>query len=204
MIKKICSLLFVLSIFSSSFATNDGDILAKIAAANKQTTSIESTFKQTRTNAAKVKTNMTGKLYYKNTKQLSMLYSQPASDKFLISGGIMLVKTGTKSMQYTLSKSPVMNKLANYLLKAFAGQVVEIAQSNNASYTISDDGKNYVIKLTAKKSAAQGFAKITLKYRKSDCVLVYMENEEFNHLTNTYELNGVKRNVSISQSVFAK
>lgn len=204
MMKKIWMLILVTSACFSLSATNDGDILARIASANKQTTSVESTFKQTRTNAAKVKVSMSGKLYYKNTRQLSMLYSQPATDKFIISNGLMYVKTGAKSTQYTLSKSPVMNKLADYLLKAFAGQVNEIAKINNANCSVTDDGKNYVIKLTAKKTAAQGFSKITLKYRKSDCVLIYMENEEFNHLINTYELTGVKRNVTVSNSVFVK
>lgn len=197
-------LLLAISASFSLSAANEAEILAKIASSNKQTTSIEGAFKQTRTNAAKVKVTMSGKLYYKNTRQLSMLYSQPATDKFIISNGVMYMKTGSKTTQYTLSKSPAMNKLADYLLKAFAGQVSEIAKANNADCSVSDDGKNYVVKLSAKKTAAQGFAKITLKYRKSDCALVYMENEEFNHLVNTYELTGIKRNVSVSNNVFAK
>ncbi len=182
----------------------NADILSKISQAGKQRSSIESPFVQSRTTAAKIKTNLEGRLYFKNPGQLAMIYSQPATERVILNGNSLHITTNGKKANYDLSKNPTMRKLANFLCQAMTGQVENIATANNANYNISDDGKNYMVTLTAKKTAAQGFSKITLYYRKSDCVLVKMETVEFNKMVNSYELNGVKTNGSISKSVFEK
>lgn len=201
--KKIV-LFFTVFCLMATVNAGNGDILAKISQAGKQRSSIESPFVQSRTTAAKVKTNLEGTLYFKNPGQLSMIYSQPATERVILNGNSLHITTNGKKANYDLSKNPTMRKLANFLCQSMTGQVENIATANNANYNISDDGKNYMVTLTAKKTAAQGFSKITLYYRKSDCVLVKMETVEFNKMVNTYELKGVKTNGTINKSVFEK
>lgn len=201
--KKIVLFFIVFCYFITANAGNDG-ILAKISQAGKQRTSIESPFVQSRTTAAKVKTSLEGTLYFKNPGQLAMIYSRPTTERVILNGNSLHITTNGKKANYDLGKNPTMRKLANFLCQAMTGQVENIATANNANYSISDDGKNYVITLTAKKTAVQGFSKITLCYRKSDCVLVKMETIEFNKMVNNYELKSVKTNGSISKSIFEK
>lgn len=187
--KKTISFLMIFFLVISLFAGNDNDILNKISAAGKKHTSVESKFTHIRTNAAKVKVEMNGYLTFKAPGQLKMTYTKPATDRFVLDGNKMQVIANGKEVKYDLTKNAPMKKLANFLCQAFTGQVESIATANNANYSIKDDGKYYVVTLTAKKKAAQGFARIVLSYKKTDCALMKMEMEEFNHLINSYELH---------------
>lgn len=187
--KRIISFLLIICFAAPIFAGNDSEILNKISAAGKKRTTVESKFTHIRTNAAKVKTEMNGDLTFKAPGTFKMIYTKPATDRFLLEGNKMKVIANGKEMNYDLSKNASMKKLATFLCQAMTGQVESIAAANNASYSIKDDGKFYVVTLTAKKKAAQGFARIELSYKKSDYALMKMEMEEFNHLINRYELN---------------
>ena len=115
----------------------------------------------------------------------------------------MLLVAKGKNQKFNLPKSPSMQKLASFLLDALGGKVRNIANSNNASYTVSEEGNTYVVEMTARKKAAKGYSYIKLVYRQSDGVMTFMETREFSGVSNTYTLTDIRRNSSIDKSVYS-
>lgn len=186
-----------------AFADNSETILDKIENCGKKNTTITGSLAQVRTTAAKAKINMSGTLYFTASNMFSILYSDPAGNKTVINNQSMLLVAKGKNQKFNLPKSPSMQKLASFLLDAMGGKVRNIANSNNASYTVSEEGNTYVVEMTARKKAAKGYSYIKLVYRQSDGVMTFMETREFSGVSNTYTLTDICRNSSIDKSVYS-
>ncbi|MCQ2148282.1 MAG: outer-membrane lipoprotein carrier protein LolA [Bacteroidales bacterium] len=196
----ICAAALLLSV--CAFAAEPQEILSKIEKTNSTYTSVKGGFTQTKILATKARKTLKGDFYISGKDNLAMIYSEPATDRVIVSGAKLYLNRNAKPSQFDLTKSAAMASLANSLLYAVKGKVVDLASTNKADYTVMEDTKYYTINVTAKTQAARGYARITLKYRKSDCVLEVMEMEEFNHTVDVYQMDSITKNASIDASVF--
>ena len=76
------------------------------------------------------------------------------------------------------------------------------AAAINQLADLMEAGGNYVVTLTARKKASKGYSKITLKYRKSDCLITGLSLEEFSGAVNTYVLSSLRTGETIPPAVF--
>ena len=187
--------------FSNIQAQGDKS-LDKIETVGKKHVSITGSLVQVRTTAAKAKIDMAGTLYYTDKNQFAINYATPAGNRTVINGQGMLLIAKGKNQKFNLQKNPPMQKLANFLIDAMAGRVREIATSNNADYTVKENGGNYVVEMTARKKAAKGFSSIRLVHRQSDCVMVEMETVDFSGVSNLYKMTDIKVNTAVDAAVF--
>lgn len=168
-------------------------MLDKIEKANAKVTSIESNFEETKVLVNKKRIPMAGVLTYKAPDYMQKAYTQPEGDLFLIQNGMLTMRSQGKEKKYDLAKVPMMNSLANLLLKAMSGQIRSLAAENNTSdYTVMDDGKDYIVRFEAKEKAAVGYSNITFHYRKTDCLLVQLDMVEFSGMASIYLLKDIK------------
>ena len=187
----------------SSYAIDKDFTLMKIESTNLKYKTIQAKFDQKRTLPSKATAMRAGDFYYSAPDKMSMLFTEPATDKFIISDGKMLnILNGKPAQRFDLAKAPAMASFADCLLKSMSGEVRKVAEANNAEIEVSDDAKFYVVTLTAKTKAVKGFSKMVLKYRKTDCVLVEMEMEEFNKMVNLYVLKDISKDTAIDNSVY--
>lgn len=178
-------------------------LTAKIEQSNASVKNIESKFSQTKTlKVSGKKIESEGTLYYTSDGKLAMRYSKPVGELMIVSGNKFFMNKGGKSMTFDTSKNALMGSLAATLLNSFKGNPSQVAKDNNADLTVSETSEFYVVTLTAQPDSHRGYSKITINYRKSDCVIVNMTMVELTGITTTYELKEIKKNTSFPQDVF--
>ena len=206
MIKKTLAILFatlIATLGANNIQAQNGEkILDKIESIGKKHNTITGDLTQVRTTAAKSKIDMSGSLNYTDQSQFAINYSTPKGNRTVINGQNMLLIAKGKTQKFNLPKSPSMQKLANFLLDAMGGKVRNIANSNNADYSVSEADGNYVVEMMARKKAAKGYASIRLVYRQSDCIMIEMETVEFSGVANLYKMSSIKVNGSIDNTAF--
>ncbi|MCQ2116277.1 MAG: outer-membrane lipoprotein carrier protein LolA [Bacteroidales bacterium] len=200
--KKILSLVAGFFCGISAFAADPSAILAKIENANAGYQTLTCKIDQIRTLPNKSQVNMACDFYFRNSDKLAMIYTEPATDRLIINGNSLYLNRGGKASKFSLDKSAAVGSLATSLLNAITGHIQNVADANNADYTVVEDSKFYIVTVAAKQKAPKGYAKITLYYRKSDCLLETMKMEEFTRVTNVYKMNSFAKNVSVDDSVF--
>lgn len=196
----LCAAALLLSV--CAFAAEPQEILSKIEKTNSTYTSLKGGFTQTKVLPTKARKNLKGDFYFSASDNLALIYTEPATDRVIISGGKLYLNRNAKASQYELAKSAAVAGLANSLLYAVRGKAKDLAEANKADITVLQDTKYYTVTISAKTQAARGYARITLKYRVSDCVLEVLEMEEFNHTVDVYQMNSITKNQSVDASVF--
>lgn len=201
MMKKILMLLMSALVATSAWAAGDDATLEKIESANKKINTLQANFSHIKC-LNKKETKREGTLYFAVDK-LSMVFSQPAADRFVIANGSMMVKDGKKGVKkYDLSKVKTMKSLSDCLLWAMHGEVRKIAKANDAEIAITENGNSYIITLTAKKKQVKGYTKIVIEYIKKNGAIQRMVMEDAAHTVNTYELSGSKPNATLPSDCF--
>lgn len=189
------------STYSAQVASSD--LIAKIEKSNASLKNIESKFSQTKTlKVSGRKIESAGTLYYSSEGNLTMRYSQPVGELMVVNGNKFFMNKGGKSMTFDTSKNALMGSLAGTLLNSFKGQPSQVAKDNDAKLEVTETSDCYVVTLTAQGVAHRGYSKITINYRKSDCLILKMTMVETTGITTTYELKEIKKNTSIPQDVF--
>lgn len=199
--KKIFSIAFLLCSFCALHAQTNDAILAAIEKTNATYTSLTSDFTHTKVLATRAKRTMSGKQYYSDSK-VAMHYTQPEGDRFVINGNTLYLNRSGKVQVFDLAKVAMMRGLSNSIMFAVKGQVRKIAEENDADMKVLDNGTHYIVSMTAKTSSAKGYARTSITYRKSDCVLVKLELEEFSHVINSFSFDNIVRNKAIDDSVY--
>lgn len=179
-------------------------ILTKVKSANAAVKTIESSFTQSRTIKAAGRTiKSSGTLYYDVTGKMSMFYDAPSSDLLVINGTSFYMKRGGRGSTFDTSKNTLMRDLSSTLLNCLGGKVQEVADANNASVWAEEVSGTYLVTLKARKVATKGYSRIVLTYRKSDCLLVKMQMDEFGGISTIYSMSGIKTGSGVSADKFA-
>ena len=204
--KVLFAIAFLLGIGSFGAVAADQDIYDKIEKANASKKDMQGHFDHTRFIKASGKTiKMEGILYFTATDKLGMHYTTPVGDKLVINGKNMFIRNSQMpdGRLFDTAANPVMAGLANTLLNCIRGRVRTVAADNAATLTLKDDGRNYVITGTSGKKNPRGYSKITVTYRKSDCILIKMVTENEAGITNTYDISDILTAVTNKPEVFA-
>ena len=172
-------------------AASESEILDKIEKANAALPAAQSHFDQSRFIKASGKTiNMEGAMYFVPPEKLRMQYSSPATDLTVINGKMMYIRRDVGNA-FDCSKTPAMGVLRNSLLYSIRGMMRDVAKENDGALTVTEEAKNYIVTVSARKKAARGYSRISVTYRKSDCLPVVLVMEEFSGTVNTYTMSDI-------------
>lgn len=186
---------FVALLAGVALCNAQNDALAFIAKKNAQVSSLESSFKHTRTMKTSGKVTVSsGKLYYVAPDNLSMLYDAPSTDYLVIKGDTMDLRRGDRESSFNTAKNPLMAQLRNVLLLCVSGKVKEAADSNDAEISVESAPGFHVVTLTSRTKSSRGYSKVVLKYSKTSGILSEMETTEMPQIVNLYQMSGIKVN----------
>lgn len=198
--KKILTLC-LLSLMTVFAARAEG-VLDKIAAANASLKTMEAGFAQTKTIKASGKTtSFTGTMYYSAPDKLTMAYDQD-SEGLVINGTKLYIRRGGKTNKGDTRHNKQMEQLSETLFSCMKGDLQKVADDNNADISVKTVKDTYEVTIKARKKASKGFSCITLRYRKSDCLILSMRLEEFSGVTNEYTMTSSKVGESIPATRF--
>ena len=135
---------------------------------------------------------MEGAMYFTSPEKLRMQYTTPATDLVVINGKTMYIRRGSEyGNVFDTAKTPSMGILRNSLLYSIRGRMRDVAAENKADISVVEEAKNYIVTVSAKAKAPRGYSRITVTYRKSDCLPVVLVMEEFSGTVNTYTLSDI-------------
>lgn len=192
--------------FSSSAdlrAADDDAILNKIASKNAGYKTMEYKFDHVKTTATKVQVTMHGTSYYTASDKFALIYTDPATERFIINGTKLYMNRSGKVQNIDITKVASMKMMSTCVLCGVSGRISDILKAADYDCKVEETKDAYVVTLTAKQKAAKGYARILLSYRKSDCVCSLLEMEEFNHVVNTYTMLDGKVNGKVEDSVYS-
>ena len=163
-------------------------MLFSITAFAQQT--FDTDFTQTKTMKVSGKTtNKVGHIIFDGNDQLSMIYSEPEGEYFIIEGNTVKMNLDGKKAELDAEKVKMVKLQRATLLNCLSGNWEQAAIDNNAETSITEDKSTRIISINAKgKVPKGGYKSVELTYRVSDGVLTKMILEEAVGIINTYEI----------------
>lgn len=134
-------------------------------------------------------TNKVGHLIFDGNDQLSMIYSEPKGEYFIIEGNMVKINLDGKKADLDAEKVKMVQLQRATLLNCLAGNWEKAAEDNNADLTITEKGGFKTVSIVAKgKVPRGGYTSVELTYRLSDGMMTKMILEEAIGIINTYEI----------------
>lgn len=134
-------------------------------------------------------TTLHGHITFDGKDQLSMIYSDPEGDYFIIEGSMVKINLLKKKAELNASKVKAVQLQRSTLLNCLAGQWEQAAIDNNAETTVTEkDGFRNILIQAKGKVPRGGYSSVDLTYRISDGLVVKMILEEAGGVVNTYEI----------------
>ena len=163
-------------------------MLFSISAFAQQT--FDTDFTQTKTLKVSGKTtDKAGHLIFDGNDHLSMIYSEPEGDYFIIEGNQMKINMDGKKADLDADKAKMVKLQRATLLNCLSGNWEQAAEDNNADLTVTEENgfRNVLIKAKGKVPRG-GYSSVELTYRLSDGMMINMVLEEAIGVINTYEI----------------
>ena len=134
-------------------------------------------------------TDKAGHITFDGNDQLSMTYTTPKGDYFIIDGNKVKINLDGKKADLDAEKVKMVQLQRATLLNCLSGNWEQAAADNNADLTVTEEKgfRNILIKAKGKVPRG-GYASVELTYRLSDNMLTKMVLEEAVGVINTYEL----------------
>ena len=130
-----------------------------------------------------------GHILFDGKDNLSMTYTTPEGDYFIIEGNKVKINMDGKKADLDAEKVKMVKLQRATLLNCLSGNWEQAAADNNADLTIKEEKGHKTISIVAKgKVAKGGYKSVELTYRTSDNELIKMVLEEAIGIINTYEL----------------
>lgn len=163
-------------------------LLSYMTASSQHTYDID--FTQTKVmKVSKKTTNKVGHLVFDGKDRLTMNYSEPKGEYFIIEGNLVKVNLDGKKAEIDANKVKLVQLQRSTLLNCLSGNYEQAAIDNHAEKEITYKGDFMIVTLTVKgKVPKGGYSSVVLTYRKSDGLLTRMVLEEAVGAINTYEL----------------
>ena len=134
-------------------------------------------------------TDKAGHITFDGNDQLTMTYTQPEGEYFIIEGNMVKINMDGKKAELDAEKVKMVQLQRATLLNCLSGNWEQAAADNNADLTIKEEKGHKTVSIVAKgKVAKGGYKSVELTYRTSDNVLTKMVLEEAIGIINTYEL----------------
>ena len=163
-------------------------VLFSVSAFAQQTFDTE--FTQTKLMKVSGKTTeKIGHLIFDGNDNLSMIYSEPEGEYFIIEGDQVKINMDGKKADLDANKVKMVKLQRATLLNCLSGNWEQAAVDNNADSTVTEDKefRNILIKARGKVPRG-GYSSVDLTYRLSDGMMVKMVLEEAIGIINTYEI----------------
>ena len=134
-------------------------------------------------------TEKVGHLVFDGNDHLSMIYSEPEGEYFIIEGNMVKINLDGKKADLDAEKVKTVKLQRATLLNCLSGNWEQAAEDNNAELTVTEDKgfRNVLIKAKGKVPRG-GYSSVELTYRLSDGVMIKMVLEEGIGIINTYEI----------------
>ncbi len=134
-------------------------------------------------------TEKVGHLVFDGNDHLSMIYSEPEGEYFIIEGNMVKINLDGKKADLDAAKVKTVKLQRATLLNCLSGNWEQAAEDNNAELTVTEDKgfRNVLIKAKGKVPRG-GYSSVELTYRLSDGVMIKMVLEEGIGIINTYEI----------------
>ena len=134
-------------------------------------------------------THKAGHLVFDGKNQLSMIYSEPEGEYFIVEGSKVKMNLNGKKAELDADKVKLVKLQRATLLNCIAGNWEQAAIDNNAETTVEEAGGYRHVLIQAKgKVPRGGYNSVDLTYRLKDGLLVKMILEEAIGVINTYEM----------------
>lgn len=131
----------------------------------------------------------TGHIIFDGNDHLSMTYTEPEGEYFIIEGNMVRINMDGKKADLDAEKVKTVELQRATLLNCLSGNWEQAAIDNNAETTISEENGLKTISIVANgKVPKGGYKSVVLTYRVSDGMMIKMVLEEAVGSINTYEL----------------
>ena len=134
-------------------------------------------------------TDKAGHLVFDGNDHLSMIYSKPEGEYFIIEGNQVKINLDGKKADLDAEKVKIVKLQRATLLNCLSGNWEQAAVDNNAELTVTEENgfRNVLIKAKGKIPKG-GYKSVELTYRLSDGKIIKMVLEEAIGVINTYEI----------------
>ena len=147
-------------------------------------------FTQTRVMKVSGKTTeKAGHLTFDGNDQLTMTYTQPKGEYFIIEGNMVKINMDGKKAELDAEKAKMVQLQRATLLNCLSENWEQAAEDNNADLTVTEKNGIKTVSIVARgKVPRGGYNSVELTYRLSDGVMTKMVLEEAIGIINTYEI----------------
>ncbi len=151
---------------------------------------IETDFTQTKVIKLSGKTTLkAGHLVFDGKDHLTMNYSEPKGEYFIIDGNLIKINLNGSNITLDAEKKEKVKLQRATLLNCLSNNWEQAAADNEADLSITEkDGLRHVLIKTKGKVPKSGYTCVELTYRINDGKLTKMMLEEAIGIINTYEL----------------
>ena len=172
--KRITLIIIVLLFSASAFAQH----------------ALDTDFTQTKMMKVSGKTtDKVGHLVFDGNDHLSMIYSEPEGEYFIIEGNLVKINLDGKKADLDAEKVKTVKLQRATLLNCLSGNWEQAAKDNNADLTVTEENGSRNVLIKAKGRVPKGgYASVELTYRLSDGMMTKMVLEEGIGIINTYEI----------------
>ena len=134
-------------------------------------------------------TNKTGHIVFDGKEHLTMTYTEPDGDYFMIIGDMVKMRMDGKKADHDAEKVKMVQLQRTTLLNCLSGNWEQAAADNNADLTVTEkDGLKTISIVARGKVPRGGYSSVELTYRLSDGKMTKMVLEEAIGIINTYEI----------------
>ena len=134
-------------------------------------------------------TEKAGHIVFDGNDQLSMVYTNPNGEFFIIDGSLVKMNLDGKKAELDSEKVKMVKLQRSTLLNCLSGNWEQAASDNNAEVSTTEAGGFRTITLTAKgKVPRGGYSNVILNYNLADGTLDKMTLEEAVGAINTYQI----------------
>ena len=134
-------------------------------------------------------TNKAGHIIFDGNDHLSMTYTEPEGEFFIIEGNNVKINLDGKKANLDAEKVKMVKLQRSTLLNCLSGNWEQAAEDNNADLTITEKDGTKTVSIVAKgKVPRGGYNSVELTYRLSDGMMTKMVLEEVIGIINTYEI----------------
>lgn len=175
--------------FPSICIAGDSDaLIEQITNKNSSAKTRSGKFVEERKRHGKQAQDLEGELVYEPEGKLSMNYSKPSGDFFIIEDGFLSMKNNGVENKFDLSRNKPMKSLSDLLISSFAGKLQDFASQNACTISAEKTSTSVQVTLEATKKAVKGYSKVIVDYDPKTFLLSSMVMEEFDGSVTTYKM----------------
>ena len=133
--------------------------------------------------------NKAGHLVFNGTDQLSMQYTNPEGDYFVIDGNTVKINMDGKKAELDAEKAKMVKLQRSTLLNCLSGNWEKAAEDNNAELIVNEEEGLRTVLIKAKgKVPRGGYNSVEMTCNIADGKMTKMVLEEAVGVVNTYEI----------------